>query len=189
VKLLKQNSTNKTTGDPETLAQPGSLFGTMPGRSWCIFVVLVLAALLLAVGVFAPMLTFRKFFIFSNQVSLFSGLLELFAEGYPVLFLMILSFSILLPLIKIVFILRVLFCGTGETARLKKYLEVIVQYGKWSMLDVFVAAVLIVSIRLGAIADVEVHYGLYLFAASVVLTMVASFLLSSLLSKISIDDR
>jgi paraquat-inducible protein A len=44
-------------------------------------------------------------------------------------------------------------------------------YGKWSMLDVFVVAVLVVAVKLGAIADVDMRYGLYAFAASVLLTM------------------
>jgi paraquat-inducible protein A len=44
-------------------------------------------------------------------------------------------------------------------------------YGKWSMLDVFVVAVLVVAVKLGAIADVEMRFGLYAFAASVLLTM------------------
>lgn len=39
------------------------------------------------------------------------------------------------------------------------------------MLDVFVVAVLIVAVKLGAIADVEKHIGLYFYAASAVLIM------------------
>jgi paraquat-inducible protein A len=45
-------------------------------------------------------------------------------------------------------------------------------YGKWSMLDVFVVAVLVVTVKLGAIANVEMHYGLYFFSAAVILTMI-----------------
>jgi paraquat-inducible protein A len=39
------------------------------------------------------------------------------------------------------------------------------------MLDVFVVAVLVVAVKLGAIVDVEMRYGLYAFAGSVLLTM------------------
>jgi paraquat-inducible protein A len=42
------------------------------------------------------------------------------------------------------------------------------------MLDVFVVATLVVSVKLGSLAQVEVHYGLYAFAASVLLTMAAN---------------
>ena len=39
------------------------------------------------------------------------------------------------------------------------------------MLDVFVVAVLVAAVKLGAVADVEMRFGLYAFAASVLLTM------------------
>ena len=39
------------------------------------------------------------------------------------------------------------------------------------MLDVFIVAVLVVAVKLGAVAEVEMRYGLYAFAASVLLTM------------------
>jgi paraquat-inducible protein A len=42
------------------------------------------------------------------------------------------------------------------------------------MMDVFVAALLIVTVRLGAMADVKIHFGLYAFAASVILTMITT---------------
>ena len=40
------------------------------------------------------------------------------------------------------------------------------------MLDVFVVAVLVVTVKLGAIASVEIHYGMYFFSAAIILTMI-----------------
>jgi paraquat-inducible protein A len=48
------------------------------------------------------------------------------------------------------------------------------------MLDVFVVAVLVVAVKLGAIADVEMRYGLYAFAGSVLLTMLITSSIVSL---------
>jgi len=56
-------------------------------------------------------------------------------------------------------------------------------YGKWSMLDVFVVAVLVVSVKLGAIASVEMRYGLYAFAAAVILTMYVTARVVSLVNR------
>jgi len=39
------------------------------------------------------------------------------------------------------------------------------------MLDVYVVAILVVVVKLGAIADVEKHFGLYAYAASAILIM------------------
>jgi paraquat-inducible protein A len=44
-------------------------------------------------------------------------------------------------------------------------------YGRWGMLDVMVVAVMIVVVKLDVIAEVEIHTGLYLFAAAVLLIM------------------
>jgi paraquat-inducible protein A len=39
------------------------------------------------------------------------------------------------------------------------------------MLDVFVVAVLVVTVKLGTIAQVQIHYGLYAFCAAILLTL------------------
>ncbi|MEW8091194.1 MAG: paraquat-inducible protein A, partial [Candidatus Thiodiazotropha endolucinida] len=44
-------------------------------------------------------------------------------------------------------------------------------YGRWGMLDVMVVAVMIVTVKLDVIAEIELHAGLYLFAAAVLLIM------------------
>ncbi|MFO7593789.1 MAG: paraquat-inducible protein A [Pseudomonadota bacterium] len=50
--------------------------------------------------------------------------------------------------------------------------------GKWSMLDVFVVAMFIMTVKMGAIVSVEVHTGLYLFSAGVVASMLLTHLVS-----------
>jgi paraquat-inducible protein A len=42
------------------------------------------------------------------------------------------------------------------------------------MLDVFVVALLVVSVKLGSLAQARVEVGIYAFAASVILTMLLS---------------
>ncbi len=52
--------------------------------------------------------------------------------------------------------------------------EGLAHLSKWSMLDVFVVAVLVVLIRSGGVATIKAQDGLLLFCASVVLTQIAS---------------
>jgi len=47
---------------------------------------------------------------------------------------------------------------------------------KWAMLDVFVVALFVASIKLKVFASAETHYGLYLFVAAVLLSMICSSL-------------
>lgn len=60
---------------------------------------------------------------------------------------------------------------TIDNPKIEYYLHLMHEYGRWAMLDVMVVAVLIVTVKLGAIASVEVHYGLFVFGAAVLLIM------------------
>ena len=54
-----------------------------------------------------------------------------------------------------------------------------------AMLDVMVMAVLIVTVKLGAIASIKVHFGLFVFGASVLLIMIITNKVVRLTSKSS----
>jgi paraquat-inducible protein A len=43
--------------------------------------------------------------------------------------------------------------------------------GRWSMLDVFVVALIVVGVRTSLIDDVSVHAGVYVFTAAIVLSL------------------
>ena len=135
---------------------------------------LVVALGLLAAGIFAPMVTLEKLLIFRNTFSLAGGLAQLVGEGQWALALLIGSFSVLLPLTKLLLLLRLVGMRWHDSARLHRHLGWLHRYGRWSMLDVFVVAVLVATVKLGVIADVQVHAGLYLFAAAVLATMAAT---------------
>ena len=57
-------------------------------------------AITLLVGMFAPLFTFKRFFIFNSTVSLVSGVVQLLREGEIFLFIVIVAFSVLLPVYK-----------------------------------------------------------------------------------------
>lgn len=127
--------------------------------------------LLLLGGLLAPIITLNKFVFIENTFSVLGGTLELLTEGRLFLFLLIGGFSIVLPLLKIAVLYRLLSDRQANSDTMHHYLHWMHLYGKWSMLDVFVVAVLVVAVKLGAIASVEMRFGLYLFAAAVLLTM------------------
>jgi paraquat-inducible protein A len=152
----------------------GSLARARPRTGLLVNAVLAAALALLLVGLFGPLMSLEKFYVFSNRVSLASGLADLAAEGQWMLFAVLLGFSVVLPLVKLALLLRVWNLEPVESARQRRHIRWMAHYGKWSMLDVFVVATLVVSVKLGSLAQVEVHYGLYAFAASVLLTMAAN---------------
>jgi paraquat-inducible protein A len=135
-------------------------------------ILLVVTAVLLAVGLAAPIITLKKFVIVENTFSVLSGVIQLAREGQWFLFFIIGGFSVILPILKIAVLYRLVSRKRRCDASVQRYLHWMHLYGKWSMLDVFIVAVLVVAVKLGAIASVEMRYGLYAFAASVLLTMV-----------------
>ena len=138
-------------------------------------------------GVFAPLLTLKKFFIFSNTVSLASSLGQLADEGYYLILVLLFCFSILLPIAKLVLLLRLVNASLLDSDRHRRRLHWMARVGKWSMLDVFVVAVLLVTVKLDVIADVKVHAGLYAFVASVLLTMGLTAWVGVLVERAAVD--
>ncbi len=137
---------------------------------------LLAAALgLLVAGLRLPLITLEKFYFFHNTVSLWSALEQLRAEGEWGLFLLIGLFSLVFPVIKLVLLALVWNFGNEGSAAHRRHLRWLEHYSKWSMLDVFVVALLVVSVKLGALAQVQVREGIYYFAASVLLTMGVSW--------------
>jgi len=145
--------------------------GHFPLESNVLLALLLITAVCLAIGLTAPVLTLEKFFIFDNTFSIYSGLVQMLGEGRYFLFLLIALFSVVLPIIKLAILFRLLLTPASDNRSMHRYLHLMHQYGKWSMLDVFVVALLVVAVKLGAVASVETHYGLYAFASAVLLTM------------------
>lgn len=135
---------------------------------------LVITGLLIA-GVSQPMFTFSKFYFFNDTFSLLGGIFHLATQGEILLFLLLFSFSLVMPAIKMAGLLYAINQPPGMAQR---YLHKIAWLGKWSMLDVFVVAILAVTVKLGIIANIEIHPGLYIFAAAVLLSMLMPMVLS-----------
>lgn len=130
-----------------------------------------LAAVLFAIGIFLPMITITELMVFSNSFSIVSGIYELLKSGHIVLFVLISGFSVVLPVLKIGTLHKVISNLGAVTPKIRRYLHLMHAYGRWAMLDVMVVAVLIVTVKLGTIASIKIHFGLYVFGAAVLLIM------------------
>ena len=86
---------------------------------------------------------------------------------------MLLGFTVVFPTAKLIIGLVLWFCVDTQSRRLHVALGWLEVLGKWSMLDVFVVALLVISVKASFIADVSLDIGLYLFVAVVLLSGVA----------------
>jgi paraquat-inducible protein A len=146
--------------------------GRIPtGTARWLLILLLATSLLLLAGFFMPMLTLTKFLIIANSFSIISGLEALYEQGQWLIFIAIGLFSVVLPLIKIGLLFLLLIHGEVRSPRYARLLKLMHDYGRWAMLDVMVVAVMIVTVKLGVVAQIEIHPGLYIFGAAVLLIM------------------
>jgi paraquat-inducible protein A len=132
---------------------------------------LLLSTCLLLAGLYLPMLTLTKFLFIADSFSVVSGILELLQRGHWFLFILVGLFSVIVPMMKILLLFLLLQLREVNSARYIKLLKLMHDYGRWGMLDVMVVAVMIVTVKLDVIVEIELHAGLYLFAAAVLLIM------------------
>ena len=144
----------------------------------------IAAFVLFGLGLILPMMTLAKFFVLKNTVSVLSSIFTLLTSGSWFLFLLIFSFSVVMPLLKLRLIYILIKAKGRINKTTKRWLHMMHEYGRWGMLDVFVVAVILVAVKLGALATVQVHSGLYCFGAAVLLMMVLTHRLSKIYAPI-----
>jgi paraquat-inducible protein A len=155
---------------PETPAISLSALASGPDRwlGWGA----ILAAILLVAGWVLPIMTVERLLFLSHEISILQGVGELWSEDETFLALVIGAFSVLLPAVKLALALYLWFHAEAGSRRLHQALSLLELAGRWSMLDVFVVALLVVAIRTSLINDVTVHPGVYVFTAAIVLSLV-----------------
>jgi len=144
---------------------------------------LLVAAGLLITGLFMPVLTFKEMLCFKTTFSVLSGIQNLWQQKQPILALIILLFSVIFPTVKLFALLGLWFVKVPNQRRIViiNRLELL---GKWSMLDVFVVAVTVVTVKLGFMIKAEPRIGIYIFASSILLTMFVMAWLNRLVHQI-----
>lgn len=137
-------------------------------------VMIVVAVLLFGTGIFFPFFHVTKFWVFNSGVSVVSGIFTLFQEGEYFLFAVLSLFTLVFPCAKLGLLAIVWLERGHDLAKVRRLHGWVATLGKWSMLDVFVVAILIVAMKSAAVAEIHIGSGLYLFTFSVVATQLAS---------------
>lgn len=142
-----------------------------------ILIIVLTAGGCLTSGFILPVLNVEQFYIFDKTFSLWSAMVQLFDNGDYFIGIVIFLFTFLFPIIKLVLCIWLTLVGKSDDDTTEKTLKVLELTGKWSMLDVFVIALLLLMTKTSVLATAKVQIGLYLFAAAVLLTTTGSQLL------------
>lgn len=125
-------------------------------------------------GIFLPFTTVSKLWLFNNQISVYHGLIVLWKSGELFLFLILFVFTICFPFIKMNCLLALWLYPRLKADQARAFYRFVSHLGKWSMLDVFVVAILVLTIKSTGVASIKVGEGFFLFFLSVMLTQFAS---------------
>ena len=108
--------------------------------------------------------------------TIWEGVVSLYDSGSPFLAVLVFLASMLVPFLKLVVLFYLsLTAHTSHHPRFKTWLYHFIEtIGRWSMLDIFLLAVLVALIKLGHWTYVEAEIGAGLYALVVIFTLLAS---------------
>jgi paraquat-inducible protein A len=145
-------------------------------RTWAL---LITSALLYIPANVYPVMTFTALGQ-GEPSTIIGGVKELIAAKMWPLAAIVFVASILVPMLKMVFLGYLLISVRVRSRwRLKDrtlIYRIVEAVGRWSMVDVFVVSILVALVQLGSIADIAPNVGILAFASVVVLTMIAALL-------------
>jgi len=136
---------------------------------------LALSALLLyPAAITLPILVVEQFGV-SKPASVWSGGVGMIADGEIAVGAVVLLASVVLPLAKLVGLFLLAGGGYGLRPKMKAWTWHLVEWtGRWGMLDVLLVAILVATIKLGALMELSAGPGALAFTTCVLLNLAAS---------------
>ncbi len=143
------------------------------GRRFLLSLAIIGASVCLALGISLPIIKLTKYVFWSTEHSLISTVNVLIKDGQTFLGFTVLIFSILFPVLKLLYLLLVSTLPASEIHRQQRRLKALEWLGKWSMHDVLVLALTIFFIKSQGVYDAASLTGVYFFTAAVVLMILS----------------
>jgi paraquat-inducible protein A len=134
---------------------------------------LALATVTLPPGLLLPVVHFSWALKDDTSFTVLTGITDLIRSGHTFIGLLILTFSVIFPVAKILALYGLWFLPlpAGPRGAALRWLGFL---GKWSMLDVFVVGILVGTLNLGILSDATPGPGAYVFTGAVLLSMAAT---------------
>ncbi|MEQ1653493.1 MAG: paraquat-inducible protein A [Hyphomicrobium sp.] len=143
------------------------------GRRFFLSLTILAASVCLALGISLPILKLTQFGFWETEHSLLSTVGVLLKDGQSFLGGIVLVFSVLLPVTKLLYLLLVSTLPPAEIVRQHRRLRALEWLGKWSMHDVLVLALTIFFVKSQGVYDAASLNGVYFFTAAVVLMILS----------------
>ena len=157
----------------------------LPAHARFVPAALLISTVLLLIGLSLPLLETHQQLLWKkwqSSYSVWAGVVALWHARDYILSGVLLFFSIVFPFAKLIALSVIWFVKLRDDHR-AALLHWLGLLGKWSMLDVFVVAILIVLVKLGPMARVEPRTGVYFFTAAIVASMLTTMYVTRLARK------
>lgn len=134
---------------------------------------LLVAIAALYFGLSLPVIKVRGLFG-ATDYSVWGGVKGLWEDSEHLLAIIVFLFSFVTPIAKLALIARLWFTPMAAASR-RRVLEWMEGVGRWSMLDVFAVAILIVVNKIGKTSPVTAQAGVYWFCGAILLSMLLTW--------------
>ncbi len=109
-----------------------------------------------------------------HATSLLGGTIDLIWQGSLFVGVIVLVFSIILPLIKLLALLELSYIGLTHCQHQAWTYRVVEWAGRWSMMDVLLLALLVTLVKLGDLVSFQLGPAVVAFVMCVLMSMIAS---------------
>ncbi len=150
---------------------------------------LLLCLPLLLAGLVLPSLHFQNLWVLNQEYSLWSAAWAFWEKQHYSLFALLFGFTVALPIAKVLLGLWVFYAADTGQLPAKRWLHPLSALAKWSMLDVFIVAVVVLALEGSLLTATSLGLGIALFAAAVVLSGWAYGRLARLALRISTEEE
>jgi paraquat-inducible protein A len=142
-------------------------------RNFAFSFLIILATVFFALGVMLPAIRFTTVFVWTNQHSVATIIWALWQNEEFFLCFVIFMFSIFFPFLKLFYLLTLVTSPDMPAEFRNKSISAMEWLGRYSMTDVMVLALMIFYINASGYSEASVLPGVYFFAASAIMTMLA----------------
>ncbi|HXE67814.1 MAG TPA: paraquat-inducible protein A [Hyphomicrobiaceae bacterium] len=142
-------------------------------RTFTFSFVIILATVFFALGVMLPAIRFTTVLVWTNQHSIATIIWALYKNEEFFLCFVIFMFSIFFPFLKLFYLLTLVTSPDMPAEFRDKSISAMEWLGRYSMTDVMVLALMIFYINASGYTEASVLPGIYFFAASTLMTMLA----------------
>jgi len=142
-------------------------------RNFMLALFILVASICFALGVILPSIRFTTVYVWKNEHSIASIIWALYATREYFLCAVLAVFSVIFPFLKLLYLLTLCLSPNVSPDFRERSISTMEWLGRYSMTDVMVLALMIFYMNSSGYTEAQVLPGVYCFAASALMTMIA----------------